>query len=103
MTKASSFELQARAAATLGFLLVASIVAYGGLILLMVQETSYRARAEAASRVIVGELGSLEQRYIAAEETVTLERAQMLGFVETKQIARANRLLPGVALSLKSR
>jgi hypothetical protein len=102
MTKALSFDLYARAATILGSLFLLSIIAYGALILLMVQETSYRARAEQSSRVITGELSVLEKKYLSVEESVTLEKAQTLGFVEAKQIARVNRFLPVTALSLRN-
>ena len=102
MARALSFDIHARAAAILGSLLVLSVVVYGVLILLMVQETAYRARAENAARMLTGELGLLEQEYLSVEESVTLERAQARGFTEAKQIARVTRALPAAALSLRS-
>ncbi|HEY4510874.1 MAG TPA: hypothetical protein VJG29_00705 [Candidatus Paceibacterota bacterium] len=91
MTRALSSDMLTRASALLASLLVLSIVAYGVFILLMVQETAYRVRAESSIRALTGELGNLEGAYLLAEESVTLERAQALGFVEAKNIARVTR------------
>lgn len=102
MTRALSFDFHARAAAILGFLLVFSIVAYGALIILMVQETAYRAHAEDRSRALTGQLGMIEQEYLSVEESITLERARALGFIEARNVARVARTAPVAALSLRN-
>lgn len=91
MTRAISFDFHARATTFLVSLLVLCVLTYGALILLMVEETAYRARAENASRTATGELSVLEQKYISAEESITLERAQALGFIDAPRVVRVAR------------
>lgn len=101
MTRTLVSEIYPRSIAVLGFLFVVSVCAYGVGILLMVQETAYRARAEQSIRSLTGAVGELESRYLAAEESLTLERARALGYEEAKEIARVTR--PGaVSLSLRN-
>jgi hypothetical protein len=101
MTRTLSSDLHARLVAILGTLLVLSLCAYGVGILLMVQETAYRARAENTIRVLTGEVGVLEGKYLVAEESVTYERALALGFSEPEDVTRVARTSVSAALSLR--
>lgn len=101
MTRSFTSDFHAHTATVLGALLILSVVAYGALILLMVQEAAYRVRAEGASTALTGELAALESEYLSLEESITLARAQASGFTEANTVARVARALPASALSLR--
>ncbi len=85
------------------FLLLLSVLSYGVGILLMVQETAGRSTTEREIRVLTGRVSLLEEEYLAAAETITLERAHALGFIETKEVVRIARKNSGIVLTLQNK
>jgi hypothetical protein len=82
MQQVTTLEIYLKpAVALLCSVVFASIVLYGALLLLAVSHTASRAQLEERMQEIGGRVGALEAEYFELMRTVTLERAQELGFV----------------------
>ena len=71
-----------RAAAGLAVASVVAVFLYGAFLLMAVSHTARLSQAEEGIRTIQGAMSSLESEYLTRSATLTLARAQSLGFVE---------------------
>lgn len=67
--------------ALLATVIFTSVVLYGALLLLAVSHTAARAQMEEKMQQIASRVGALEADYFEIARTITLQRAQELGFV----------------------
>lgn len=90
----------ARAMAVCAALIALCVVLYGILLLEAVGNTAKRTSAERDIRNLTSHVSSLEQAYLDKTKSVTLEKAQSLGFVAPQKITTvfASAKIPSLTL-----